>query len=277
MNRNVADASLDEIQELASVFPKLTKKTGMKYLPMLTAGGNELILFEEGSPVLKYRPYKNKEMRGVDLLSGRKSKETELIAIQNFIENMTGNPHIVGFFGDNIELARSIELYFLAMGLYNNETCIYVFPNVPDYGTTSDIKNQMVEYLKSQFGETDERLERLMRGFNVCNVDNAIGDPEGEVNAVWRIFRNSQKLGNPPYRLVIHVYKKIATKKDYEAHLALEKAVDDGFESVQGAALCNHYRRAINLEPKLYQDWVNAMIKCHDYAFYTMNQNDPGD
>jgi hypothetical protein len=274
MDSGIADATPQEIQELASGLPKLTKKTGMKYLPMLTAGGNELILFEEGNPVLKYRPYKNKEMQGVELLSGMKTKSDELRAIQNFIENMSGNPHIVGFFGDDISLARSIELHFLAMGLYNNATCIYIFPSVPEYGTSADIKSQMVEYMKSQFGETDQRLDRLMQSFHVCNVENAIGDPEGEVNAVWRIFNDAQKLGNPPYRLVIHVYKKIATKKDYDAHLALERAVDEGFEGVQGAALCNHYRRAVTLEPELYQDWVNAMIKCHDYAFYTMNQND---
>jgi hypothetical protein len=274
LTREIAEANRDEIQELAVGLPRLRKKTGMKYLPMLTAGKNELILFEEGNPILKYKSSKSDmTLSKLDLIAGKKSRDSELDAIDNFIENMAGEPHLVGFFGDDIDVARSIELHYLAVGLYGGETCIYVFPEDQEYGTADDIRNQMIAYLKSKYTETDARLEHLMRNFHVYNPQSAIGDPEGEVKAVWRIFENALKLGKPPYRLVIHVYKKIASREDLEAHMVLEKAVDDGFEAVKGSALCNHYRRAIDLEPELFQTWLNSMLKCHDYAFYTMNKN----
>ena len=141
---------------------------------------------------------------------------------------------MVGFFGDNIVMARAIELHFLAMGLYNSETCVYIFPTDPENGTSEDIKNQMVDHLKVEFDETTERLQRLMQGFHVYNVDPALNDPEGEIKATWRIIGNALKrAGNPPYRLVGHVYRSIASKEDLEGHMALEKSFHEGFEAVQ--------------------------------------------
>ena len=139
----------------------------------------------------------------------------ELSAIYNFIEKMEGQPHLVGFFGDNIVMARAIDFIFLLWDYTTVRPAFTFFPQNPENGTSEDIKNQMVDHLKVEFDETDERLQRLMQGFHVYNVDPALNDPEGEIKATWRIIGNALKrAGNPPYRLVGHVYRSIASKED---------------------------------------------------------------
>jgi hypothetical protein len=269
-----AEAYPEEIQQLAADLPMLGKKTGMQYLPLLTARGNELILYEGGNPVLKYRPTPREETRGVSTVTGINDGK-DLSAIQSFIEKMSGGSHLVAFLGNDMAVARSIEFHFLSVGLYKGETCVYIFADGPEYGTPEDIKHQMAEYLRSNLGESEEMIGQLLADFHVYNVESALGAPDGEVKAAWRIIQDSlSRSGQPPYRLVVHVYRNISTREELRAHIAVERSLHDGISAVRGTVLCNHYRSAFTLDSGLFDEWQAAMLKSHHYAFWALDSTE---
>lgn len=273
--RSEAHATPEEIQDIAAGLPRLGEITGKRYVPMFAAEGSELVIFEDGIPVLRYLQYPSLRMDGprTRAIDGKDWQERPS-TIEKFLERMKGHRHLIGFFGDDLALSRLIELKFLAMGLVSGESTAYILPASHDGTEPADIRAEMRECLSSHLQDR-EKVEKMMRRFQSFNLDSAVGDAEAEIAEASRTVRDAlAQGGKPPYRLVVHNHEEIVTPSDLEAHIATENAVHQGFERFEGTFLCNHYSRLVNLEPRLFHLWLRAVARSRDYAFYTVGNYD---
>jgi hypothetical protein len=90
----------DQIEKLAETLPKITAGVGgqSRYVPVLTTGSHQLVLVEDGSPVMAYK------VGSVDEASTLSGIEV----IEKFISRFHDRKHLVMLY-DDPKLARRVE------------------------------------------------------------------------------------------------------------------------------------------------------------------------
>jgi hypothetical protein len=253
--RTIVVSDPEEINRIANFSSDIAVSVSSIYCPVLTSEG-ELIVFQDGKPLLKYRP--STDSKGAIGKENFSCSREEIGECLDFLRKH-GERHIAGVFLDDKKDARHIEFNFLLNGLNRGNTCIYVLPE-EDSEPSESIRNQMQEHIAKR-GDSIELMER----FGVYKVPDPVSEPSGLEEGVKKITEKLLKqAGHPPYTIVGHYIPRWHTRESIERNRRIEEIFHAAFPSLNGSTLCNYYSEPS--DPDLAQYWKDGLLRSHHVA-----------
>ncbi|MGI0091955.1 MAG: MEDS domain-containing protein [Nitrososphaerales archaeon] len=250
MVRSVIVPDVQEIQKLAEGIPSIVNglEKGQKYTTVFSTGNRQLILVQDGNPILGYK---------VATSDPSISPKIGMQAIENFIDGFDQSGHLVMLY-DEPKLARGIELRFAKIGLESGERCMYVISE-DDIETLDSIRKQMDSFgIDTANYMRDERLKFV-------RINDPAKHPGGFKAGCMKILDSLLEQTKGPVRMVLHVRYLFNTKEEIDAHAEFEGFIGSNFSNFPGSMLCNHFIGRNTRE--LHADWTKRMLQTHDSAF----------
>jgi len=254
--RPIIVADTTDLQKLAEGIPMLTvdgKNNGnsdaRRYIPVLTTGREQLILFQNGNPVMSYK------VAGF----GDSPSEAGVKAIEQFLDGCHAKKHLVMLY-DDPSIARRIEFRYLRIGLERGDYGIYAIPE-DDVESPESIRAQMEEY------GIDASYYLKNGTLRFVSIPDPAKDPSGFRGGCVNFLSSltAQISNTAEVRMVLHVRYRFNTREEVSGHVEFENLIESTFSSFPGAMLCNHYIGRNTIE--LHGEWTKEMLRSHDNVF----------
>jgi uncharacterized protein YhfF len=253
--RTILVADPQEINRIANFSSQVGASVSSIYCPVLTSEG-ELIVFQDGEPILKYRP--SADSKGAIRQVNHSSTREEIEECIDFLRKEKER-HIAGVFLDDEKDARHVEFDFLLNGLKRGTTCIYVLPE-EDPEPSEKIRREMKDHIDLR-GASTALLER----FGVYKVpdpaDHPLGLDQGVKETTEKLL---QQAGPPPYTIVGHYTPRWNTKESIECNIRIEEIFHTAFPKLNGSTLCSYHSASNDIDLGRY--WRDGLLKNHHLA-----------
>ena len=260
-----------DCREMLKITKLSVELSSRGYAPVLDSHG-ELLILEDGTPVLKYRAAT--AGRGPTSTKGaRRRSKTDLECIKHFIDssNQDGkNLHLLGLFQD-CSVGREIELHFLLSGLCAGRSCTYILPENEGGDSEDSLLHELTDYLCSR-GVDGRMLDQLQSRFRVIRSPDPRKHPDGLIRGAREITATViKRSGPPPYAIVGHYISSWDSPEDVKAYCSLEKYSHSTISKFNGSFLCNY--RNFPGDAQLFLEWRNGLLRSHHLALLARSES----